>query len=71
MLAIMRFFLLFHVLQGRRKLFVILRTLSNSGSFYRGTTVLLQFRKKVGNAFHYLSVLIEELCLSALHLANV
>ena len=35
-----------------------------SERIYRGSTVLLQFRKKVGDVFHYLSVLIEELCLS-------
>ena len=59
------------MLLGRRKLFVILRTSSNSGSFIEVSLYYFSLGEKVGDAFHYLSVLIEELCLSSLDLAHI
>ena len=59
------------MLLGRRKLFVILRTSSNSGSFIEVPLYYFSLGEKVGDAFHYLSVLIEELCLSSLDLTHI
>ena len=70
--ALMRFFLLFHICYwGEENCLLYWGLRQIVVHFIKVPLYYFSLGKKVGDAFHYLSVLIEELCLSALDLAHV